>query len=276
MPLLWEPRSHSWRQGTIIPADLPGLDLNNPSLDPPLGAGDLLVLISQDCDICCRSFEDEPDLEILVARRLPSLVPDGNLSHGKNPRKLQMTIKTSDGETVYAFSLRERRWISRSLLAGSDRIPSGQVGAKDLPTLTRWMARRYLRIALPTEFNDRTAAQWDQITKGLKLTGKLVDSIHLRLNPMAELPPQDSYSIDVVLLINSGECDDPSADTRVLKLVQLFETELGGCSGVELGQIEALLPRDVTLEEVSNLLRWDDPEYLSFKAGTPDAKTPNL
>lgn len=276
MPLLWEPRSHSWRQGTIIPADLPGLDLNNLSLDPPLGPGDLLVLISHDCDICCRSFEDEPDLEILVGRRLPSLVPDGNLSHGKNPRKLQMSIKTGADETVYAFGMRERRWISRSLLAECARLPNGHVGAKDLPTLRRWMARRYTRNALPTEFNDRTAARWDQITKELKPTGELVRSIHLRLKPMAELPPQDSYSVDIVLLVNPRECDNPSADTRVLRLVQVFETELGECSGVELGQIEALLPRDMTLEEFSDLLRWDDPEYLSYKAGTPDATTPNL
>jgi hypothetical protein len=60
----------------------------------------------------------------------------------------------------------------------------------------------------------------------------------------------------------------------VLELVELFVTELMNCPGIDLGKVEAVLPRDITLQDVNELMRWEDPEYLSYQAGTPEALTP--
>lgn len=274
MPLLWEPNSHSWRQGVILPADLPGIDIRQLSIDPPFGPDDMLVLVSQDCDICCRSFNDEPEVELLVGRRSTSTAPRGNYSHGKNPRKLDLLIERPDGRVVYSFSIRERQFIRRSLLADSDRVPNGEIGDGNLATARQWMARRYVRTALPTNFHERTYDRWNRIANKLKTLGNVVRSIHLRLGSRLELPEGEPYSIDVVLIVDPRECPDPTTNTSVIDLVGLFVTELEPCPGIDLGKVEAVLPRDITLQEVSELLRWEDPEYLSYQSGTPEALTP--
>lgn len=274
MPLLWEPDGHSWRQGAIIPADLPGLDVGKFSLNPAMGPDDLLVLISQDCDICCRSFKDEPFAELLVGRRSTATVPDGNFAHGKNPRRLELTIEQPGGPRVYTFFVRERQFILRSLLAETDRAPSGGIGDANIATTRQWMARRYTRSALPTNFNARTRSQRDKIAQRLKPLGVLVRSIHLKLNSLLELPNDEAYGIDVIILIDPKGCPDPPADKRVTEFVGTILEELDACPGIDVGKVEALLPRDITLEEVSELLRWEDPEYLSYQDGTPDSLTP--
>lgn len=53
-------------------------------------------------------------------------------------------------------------------------------------------------------------------------------------------------------------------------------TEFENCPGIDLGKVEAVLPRDISVAEISELLRWEDPEYLSFEGGTPDALTPRI
>jgi hypothetical protein len=136
------------------------------------------------------------------------------------------------------------------------------------------MARRYIRTALPTTFNNRTRNQRAKIGKKLKMLGSVVRSIHLRLSSLSELPNEEPYLIDIVLLVDPRECTDPTSDARVLDLLELFITELEGCPGIDLGKVEATLPRDITLQEISELLRWEEPEYLSYQAGTPESLTP--
>jgi hypothetical protein len=273
LPQLSDPSSHSWRQGVILPVDLPGLDIRQLVLDPQLKKEDILVLISQDCDICCRSTMDEPDVELLVGRRTMATVPVGNYSHGKNPRKLELLIESSDRQAVYSFAVHERQFISRTLLAESDREPNGKIGKNNLSVVRQWMARRYIRTALPTNFNTRTHEQRGRIEKKLRTLGNVVRSIHIRLGSQFELPDEELYAIDVVLLIDPKECPDPTSDPRVTELVDLFFEELESCRGIDLGKVESVLPSEITVEEVEELLRWEDPEYLSYQAGTPEALT---
>src|SRR3712207_4372483 len=87
------------------------------SLTSPLDQDDLLVIISQDCDVVCHSYELEPYVEILVARRLPPEARDGGRFHGKHPRRLQFTIGGPEGERLYEINIHEKSRIDRRELA---------------------------------------------------------------------------------------------------------------------------------------------------------------
>jgi len=55
--------------------------------DPDSGV-EALILLSHDCDIVHHDLTREPSAEFITMRRAGA--PDGNLTHGKNPRRLHM------------------------------------------------------------------------------------------------------------------------------------------------------------------------------------------
>jgi hypothetical protein len=149
----------------------------NLALPRSVGSEDIFVIASQDCDICCDSYEEEPMFEVVVARHLPDDdSEDGNFSFGKNPRRLQMRIERLGTESLYELNINERLVVPRSFLAEAQDGPSGSLSARDLEVFRRWLGRRYYRSALPTEFNERCRPARDFATQKLKKQGKLITS----------------------------------------------------------------------------------------------------
>jgi hypothetical protein len=74
-----------WRQGTLLHLKQ-NIDIN---ANVTVNAGFYLV-ISQDCDLVHHSLTNEPFVEILPLT--PIEKPDGNFQHGRNPRKIHLTL----------------------------------------------------------------------------------------------------------------------------------------------------------------------------------------
>src|ERR1035438_4274729 len=111
-----------WRQGSLIPHDLPGV-ADVLTRRTQIGAGDRVVLISHDCDICHDDFGAEPEAEIIIARKLTDDQENQNYYHGKNPRKFQFQMHVDGQRQSYEMSFRERHSIPRILLTQRDPYP---------------------------------------------------------------------------------------------------------------------------------------------------------
>jgi hypothetical protein len=74
---------HKWQQGAILhPKDAK-------RLLPETLETDVLLVISQSCDLVHLKPDEEPWVELIRATRIDN--GDGNYEHFKNPRKLHMT-----------------------------------------------------------------------------------------------------------------------------------------------------------------------------------------
>ena len=236
-----------WRQGTIVPHSLVE------HLPPTVGADDLLILISHDCDIVNPSYEQEPYVEYVLARKVPVESKDGRLFHGKNPRRLQLWLdKTAIGAfTNSAFTI-EAPLDRRSLEKGApdkDCVLSSPV--TDL--IARWIAKRYCRPSFPSAFNDRVRTVANKIEKAMKRLGEDVTGVFIAfLNSDGELSDTDPYEIDVRVVTPPDAASDEERERIALKLVAELNELFGQCSGIA-AEVTLVSEAEFSLEDCRNI-----------------------
>src|SRR3954454_22406064 len=141
-------RDTPWRQGALLPPDAAealGFLPENP--DPAVA-----IVVSHDCDLV-QPPDVEPVVEIIHGRRIPK--PDGNYTHGKNPRRLHLPVKGDAAIDWVELDVREKRAVKKQDLFSYQPDASRHLTADGKSVLQRWLAGRYRRGAFPDEFNDR-------------------------------------------------------------------------------------------------------------------------
>jgi hypothetical protein len=241
----------------------------NLALTRAVGSGDIFIIASQDCDICCDSYEEEPMFEVVLARHLPDDSEDGNLFSGKNPRRLQMRIERHGTESLYELNINERRPAPRLFLAEAQDQPSGSLPAPDLEVFRRWLGRRYYRSSLPTEFNERCRPAQIFLAEKLKKQGKLIEKIFLKLDPRCEeLHGSQKYRVSVHLTVLPETVSSPEDLKQALAAQSLFEKAFARCDpdGIELLGVHVVSEADFSLHDVRECVRWDYSDYISYRA----------
>ena len=158
MDAIEEIRRKGWAQGAVIaPEAARALVFRVPMV---VEDDAVLVVISQSCDVVQRSFEKEPWVEVLKARRTQEI--DGNLAHGKHPRMVQFEL---DG-VVHEASCNDRTMFPREELAKIEP-DARRMGDHTIDMLSEWIAKRYVRPAFPDELNRRLDIQRSEIGKVL-------------------------------------------------------------------------------------------------------------
>jgi hypothetical protein len=270
LPSLSEPRTHNWRQGRFASESVAErIKATNLALTRAVGSGDIFVIASQDCDICCDSYEEEPMFEVVLARYLPDDdSEDGNFSFGKNPRRLQMRIERLGTEFLYELNINERLAVPRSFLAEAQDGPSGSLSARDLEVFRRWLGRRYYRSALPTEFNERCRTAQNFAAEKLKKRGKLITCIYLQLDPRyEELDESQEYRVFVHLTVLPETALSPELLEQALEAQSTFEKAFARCDGINLLGVQVISEAEFSLRDVRECVRWDHADYISYKAG---------
>lgn len=152
-----------WRQGCLVAeGDYVTLDLEATNSEKWL-------VVSQSCDLLNPSLLKEPLFEVL------SLIPIDKSDSRKdnqnliNPRELHIEI-FGQWWKVFAFSSKK---ISRKLL--ENLRPDNCIDAKSIDLISKFMARRYWRIALADEFNRRIANSKSEKKRILESQQKLHD-----------------------------------------------------------------------------------------------------
>ena len=256
-----------WRQGAIVkPADNAGiLKSISHKYDDEL----ILIIASQSCDIANNDIESDPYIEVSIARCVNKL--NGNLTNNKNPRTLHahLQVCTEDAAIVRKQLIEikafEKLCVPKEYFGNLAPDESTLLDDIDLGGYVAWLAARYSRPALPTEFNDRISVSDpnDKLRKKAKGNNEQLSGIYVEIIPDAEIPKEQNYKVNLLGLVSSG-----------------FEGDLAKVEAAleEYAEVMRQAKMDVTValrkeSEVSIALikrfkrfYYDD---LSFKAGAP-------
>lgn len=197
-----------WRQGAVVQQiNIAGIF---ESIAQAMDTSMVLIIASQSCDIVSSNLENEPFIELSIARRIE--VPDGNLTNNKNPRLLHATLqtRTSDGDVFQKQYIElkgyEKLTIPKEYFC--DLVPDQNCFLNDthLEGYVSWLAARYSRPALPSEFNDRLVKvdPKGKLRKKAKSANEQLSGIYVEIVPDAEIPSEEIYAINLLGLVSSG------------------------------------------------------------------------
>ena len=249
-----------WRQGAVLPTEL------HRSLIPchrnstqPEGDG-LAIVIGQDCDVNCPSLETEPYVEVLWATPISGV--DGNLTHGKNPRRLHFKAEKSEQFQAYETQVRWRFELPREQIL--EKSPDRQIRLEEGvgALLSKWVAKRYTRAAFPDAFNKRYRPNQKKIRALLKKSEELLSGIYI-LMETDEKPDDLSYKIvlraTMLDSVFSIAANKEAAEKCIAGLAQV----LNSSSGISVEEYDIVAEQEFSLTDVARFKRWDFDD-LSF------------
>ena len=110
------------------------------------------IVVSHDCDLT-QTPSVEPYLEVIVGKRMTA--PNGNYTHGKNPRRLHLPAQGVDGPLWIDLNATKRCMVPKDMLANVNPSEEIEIDSKARNVLQFWLAARYRRSAFPDEFDRR-------------------------------------------------------------------------------------------------------------------------
>lgn len=257
----------SWGQGAVL--DNGTITKDDGSLrGDPLGDYDIVIVISQSCDVVHGSFEVEPLVEVLIGRTIPEDQVDGNFTWGKNPRTIDFEAEVCGKTRWYRCRISEKSTLGRRVLTRS--FPSEALPQPTCGVLARWVAKRYTRAALPDAFNERVRRMDERIKRLMVRDGKLITHVYLSLDTEEELPPNRPYRVIMRATALPEVLEDRELTGKLSAAVLGLKSLLNECDGVEVLDAELESEVEITLHDLSSgqLRRWDY-DYLSYRARTP-------
>jgi len=264
--------TRKWSQGCLIQAQ------ENSKLQPHLRVtlpnNSRLIIVSQICDLLHVSLEAEPFAEVLVTIPLEG-GPNGNFVNCRSPRKLHIPI-TTGVDTTYLEARRVDVYsVPREILLELSPDHNMKLETKVVTVLSRWLALRYSRAALPDNFEARLRDRSDEIRKTLKNVPNDIHAIYIALNSHTELPGDQAYRIAIYATMEVDNFQNTERKGRAAIALEKLVSVLSKCAGVEVYDYELTSEADLTLDDVKDLVLWNY-DYLSFGASPPADVPHNL
>jgi hypothetical protein len=207
-----------------------------------------VVIISQDCDILHDRIEDEPYIDFLTG--CFNNKRDGNLLHGKNPRKLQIE---HDKGTI-CFIVHNVLHVKKDEFTKiNPKHSSMALDKKDIKLIISWIAKRYSRAAFPDEFMNRLG-KLKQIDKAKK--NPLMDKVSLIFVDITDEELESGQDYKIIIIIGTSSKENPET---ILQIEKFFE-DLFNIPGIE-ADAKANYEYDITYEIISTYKRFDWDSY---------------
>lgn len=256
-----------WRQGAIVKQTE-----NNKllvSIGKSFDDGLFLIIASQSCDIANNNIDNDPYIEISIARCIDKL--NGNLTHNKNPRMLHASLQISTGDAdvvrdqyieIKAF---EKLCVRKEYFEALAPDESILLNGIDLEGYVSWLAARYSRPALPTEFNNRIAVAdpKDKLRNKAKGSNEQLSGIYVEIIPDAEISIEQNYKVNLLGLVSAGFQGDLAKVDAALEEYAVIMRKANMDVTVALR-----MESEVSIAVIKRFKRfyYDD---LSFKTGAP-------
>lgn len=271
MATIWT-RDTPWRQGHVLTADaIQALGLSHPETPDST----CVVVISHDCDLANDALQIEPDVEVIVGRRLPK--GDGNYFWAKTPRTLHVDVQQNDTAAVVELIATAKRRISKQALAAFSPDAAYSFPGKSLSALRSSLGIRYNRAAFPDPFVDRLSQSKvdKRLAKIIEPVGNLLSAVYFDVDGGKEIDHSDGgpYDLKIVLAYPPGDDPDLAAD-EVEKLEAAiaelfrekhFDQATGKWNGVALKQCMSISEDDLRVSRARLLTQWR-LEYMTLKA----------
>lgn len=260
-------RETPWRQGHVLPSSaIEQLDLLNP-LDQQ---NTCVVVISHDCDLANDNLSVEPNVEVIVGRRVAN--PNGNFTWGKAPRTLHLPFHWGKGEVVVELVSTDKTLVKKSDLAQFDPEPEANLGGQALAVLRSWLGSRYNRAAFPDTFVARMGASKadTKLAKTLEPFGALISFVYFDLDEgqVVERADGDPYGLAVVLVFNPGDDAEVAAEGAegAVKAVEAaLQSRLKDGCGINLKACFSISEDDLPVSLARTLSQWR-LEYMSLRS----------
>mgnify|MGYP003114309374 CR=1 FL=1 len=230
----------------------------------------LLAVISQDCDIACRTDSMDPCVELCILRP----IRDRDVFHGnqfvQSVRKLQLNI---DGQWYEAKAEAAVTVDKRALLEVLKEVELLKMPEVDRQCFVRWRTNSYSRTALPDKFNEylfqvlpETLSRLDGIAKVEGGEGRsYIRALYIWLDSLSEA---DCYDFELFALLRNDVSDELLA--AIQDAVEEFAGRLSEISGFsDLSEMYADRDGQTAVSYLTNFVRLNvDAE--SLKSGDLD------
>lgn len=270
-------RETSWRQGSVLTADaLASFKLVAPiQLESSLG-----IIVSHDCDLA-QSEEIEPVAEVIVAKIVPDNL-NGNLTYGKNPRTLHLSLSEGDRKINVELSALNKTPLVKGRLAEFKPDRAVAPTRDERAILQQWLSSRYRRSGFPDHFEARFKESGidEKLKKLMKASGAHIRAIFFDVDNGREIKridPDDTYSLTIFLLYSTDH--DPERSQEVATaissaIVKLFEAKFQDGNkhwkNIELRDCLAISDEVMTHKEALSFMKWNVDD-ISLKANPPQA-----
>lgn len=263
-----------WRQGHVL-ADETVVALG---LASAAVVGDtVVVVVSHDCDIAAHP-QREPEVELVVGRRIPKLGADTN---AKTARRLHIAFRQGDAEVPVELVITTKVTRPKEVVLAAQPRTDMTLDPEGRVTLQNWLGARYHRAAFADEFERRLKEKpgrlAEKIEKAMVDAGAHVLAVFFDVDGGEDVErgsPDDLYALRITLLYDSMK-NEPiayeAAQKAAEKIEQDFEAVLkkdGKWLGIKLLACEAVSDNAMTVAESRMLRRWkldhmslaDDPQ----------------
>jgi hypothetical protein len=254
-------RKTPWRQGKLIAAE-DSAKLNLCSKEEC--ARTLVIVASHDCDLT-QPQEIEPNVEVIVGKLTTDI--DGNFSHAKNPRRIQLAF---DGEkpATGEFEAIRKSTVSKSELGEFKPRQNLILSPENANTFQLWLASRYRRSAFPDEFEEKLkeAKIIDKISKAVKPHADDISGLFFDVDAGREIVhinADDTYQLGVYILYPTEHTPEKSLAAAIdvkAKIMLAFEDALykphEKWQHVELCYCDVVSEEVLTYAQFKQLKRW--------------------
>lgn len=265
-------RDTPWRQGHLLtPEAALALGLSHTE-SPDLTC---VVVISHDCDLANEALQVEPDIEVIVGRRIQK--GDGNYFWAKAPRTLHIDAQHRGSGAVIELVATSKQTIPKQVLAAFTPDTSYELPGKSLSALRSWLGVRYNRAAFPDPFVTRLSQfKVDKrLAKIIEPVGNLLSAVYFDVDGGKENDRSDGtpYELKIVLVYPPGDDPEQSADdaekieTAVTNLFEEkhFDQDFKKWNLISLKQCIAISEDDLPVSKARLLTQWR-LEYMTIKA----------
>lgn len=267
-------KRHRWCQGAILGPGLVRVAREGAPREVVVGDDDWLIVTSHHCDVVNNKLEKEPFVEVLRAEVVKQKAPNNAEGGGRSPRVIQLLVEDGINTFVLSCKVHERWTLPRENLAAE--APVRCLDEKNRRLLAEWLAKRYIRAAFPSAFDDRWRFAMDKWRALLKKHSRWVQGVYLRLNTDDELETGVPYRCDLIVAVpvkmKRGAANDwPDKKDELERVFSDFWRQFE--PDIELDVVDVLATDDLTLDDIESYQRFD-ADWISFadeSATTPPA-----
>ncbi len=207
----------------------------------------------------CVMAQAEPGTVIDLLLVTPAAEEPGYF-YGKSLKQINLLAESADGKCFFAATTASRRAIEAQYLIPYKPDRSLRLTEEDRHGLSYWLAQRFLRNALPTDFN----TAWNPARKGLqKLAKKRMAGCLLILLMQREAAPK-RYALELILVLDHNKPDQLSELEKVaVEMEKLFL----GCERIKSVKVEVRTLDAVSLRDFREWSHFDAFDDISMAAG---------
>lgn len=251
-----------WRMGSLLSS----LDcMKIPFEFDPLN--ELFVIITQSCSVVSVQFDNDPNIEVMAAKKLPNFNSKSGEATGKDQRELHLEISSKGSNfSAIACDINRRFSFSRELLLKLT-LNDQQLLQSEIKKMTVWIARYYTRIALPDELGKKMRLTFlpsiEKILKkkiGAYEIHSEINDIYIQINNESE---QEKITSLNLIFMCANQSISSKLDMELNESLMEF-CEDSGKDGILINQMDCKSKDQIFVSELDGYERFSDWDRFSI------------